>query len=1456
MLRVKEGGSDPLAALDNWYYLLTDKYYFSDQNVNFLTLDYAPGLIGGAVNDTLTGNSSSDLIVGNGGDDTLTGNAGRDWLYGGAGNDLLQGGADHDQLFGGDGNDTLDSGSGNDTLDGGAGDDVVVYAGPWTSYLILRPGPTDYLVYKPDGVDSLHDVEYVRFGSDPQVHLSVLGVNLAPTMDSDLLVGLAGADTIFALDGDDRVYGMEGNDALFGQGGDDLLHGNLGDDVLYGWTGKDQLYGDEGNDTLYGEDGDDTLDGGDGDDSLVGGPGNDVLQGGAGTDIAVFDGERSAYTVTVEADGTVRVVGSSGTTTLTGVEFARFGTAPPVLLSDTRATAVLTIAAADASKAEGDNGPTAFTFTVTRSGDTTGSSSVAYAVTGSGPSAADAADFTGGVLPSGTVSFAPGETSKTITVQVAGDTAVESDEGFTVTLSNPGGAVIATASATGTIRNEDPVDPRLSAPASLTLLAGSPTAIPGLSVADGDSAAVTVTLTPLNGSLTVGGPATVATLAGVTTVSGSVAQVNASLATLGFTGTAGRTAASIGVTVSDGDPATPDAGGSIALTLLNSPTVTLPALPNMLAGTTALLPGLSVADADGDSLTLRLGVTGGTLSAAAAAGAAVTADGAGGLTIGGPAAAINATLATLGFTAGTAGTATLTARVEDGDARTVPATASASFALLNGTSLTLPRLDALIVGQTAALSGLRLENPDDGQVTVRLTPAGAVLALSAVAGVQVTDLGNGAMALGGAASAVGRVLATLTMTPVPGATVATIRLEADFADPALPDRSGTLTLPVAALPAAGGDVAATAPDGGAAAVIRDSRPAAANLRIAPAVLSDPDGVPPAGMRILAVSGGTLAAADGSAILLGPAGTVLPLAAGGADLRFTPAAGHLGTATVTYVLVDAAVGSLNSAPSTARLVVGMPAPALGAVTYDATAVRLTGSAAAGSRVEVYRDADNNGRLDSGEALAGSVTLAAGETAFSLSVPLASGGYNDFLLVAVDPSSGTTSAATDVVSRFLAVGDGNGPQAAVEMTTDAAGRQTLSVAVPPGGTAPVPLSLTGGTASDGTTPLLAAALPAGLSLTATGPEAPQTPAQAAAVLAGVLQERVAASGGGSGLAAAIAAAFASPAGPSGLTVRSIVPTAPQGSATAPVALRGTGAAEALLIDAGGLPVGTVLQLDEIDFAFVMGPAIVTGGAGDNRLYGDDAAQRVGMGAGNDTVFGGGGLDMLDGGSGNDVIDGGEGEDTLFGGSGEDRLSGGAGADAVSGGTGNDLIALGGGNDLADGNEDNDVLFAEEGDDTVFGGAGDDILVLGSGNDVADGGLGADALDGGEGDDTLFGGAGSDTVFGGSGSDLLVLGGGNDVADGGSGADALDGGEGDDTLFGGTGNDTIFGGAGADILVGGMATTCCSSTRETTSAGVARERTSSFSAPPPAPWRWPTSCRASTGWRCRTRRSGSPR
>ena len=114
----------------------------------------------------------------------------------------------------------------------------------------------------------------------------------------------------------------------------------------------------------------------------------------------------------------------------------------------------LEIAVGDAVRSEGTGGETTFTFLITRSGDISDESSVDWSVSGFGIDGADGADF-GGALSSGTVRFAAGETSQTISITVAGDSAVEPDENFVVELANPVGATLTGWTALGTILNDD-----------------------------------------------------------------------------------------------------------------------------------------------------------------------------------------------------------------------------------------------------------------------------------------------------------------------------------------------------------------------------------------------------------------------------------------------------------------------------------------------------------------------------------------------------------------------------------------------------------------------------------------------------------------------------------------------------------------------------------------------------------------------------------------------------------------------------------------------------------------------------------------------------------------------------------------------------------------------------------------------------------------------------------------
>jgi len=107
-------------------------------------------------------------------------------------------------------------------------------------------------------------------------------------------------------------------------------------------------------------------------------------------------------------------------------------------------------------KPEGNAGPTPFAFTLTRSGDTSTTHSVAWSVTGSTATPADADDFASGVLSSGTVTFAAGEAIRTVIVDVEGDSVIESNDGFAVELSAPSpGLTIVTATAGATIANDD-----------------------------------------------------------------------------------------------------------------------------------------------------------------------------------------------------------------------------------------------------------------------------------------------------------------------------------------------------------------------------------------------------------------------------------------------------------------------------------------------------------------------------------------------------------------------------------------------------------------------------------------------------------------------------------------------------------------------------------------------------------------------------------------------------------------------------------------------------------------------------------------------------------------------------------------------------------------------------------------------------------------------------------------
>uniref|UniRef100_UPI002026677E Calx-beta domain-containing protein n=1 Tax=Synechococcus sp. MU1655 TaxID=2508355 RepID=UPI002026677E len=122
------------------------------------------------------------------------------------------------------------------------------------------------------------------------------------------------------------------------------------------------------------------------------------------------------------------------------------------------AAPILSISADASAQPEGAPGDTTtFLFTVTRTGDTSRSSSAEYTVTGSGSNPTDLQDFIGNSFPSGVVNFAAGEDTQIISIEIAGDSILEQDETFSVTLTSPTNASISpsNASAIATISNDD-----------------------------------------------------------------------------------------------------------------------------------------------------------------------------------------------------------------------------------------------------------------------------------------------------------------------------------------------------------------------------------------------------------------------------------------------------------------------------------------------------------------------------------------------------------------------------------------------------------------------------------------------------------------------------------------------------------------------------------------------------------------------------------------------------------------------------------------------------------------------------------------------------------------------------------------------------------------------------------------------------------------------------------------
>src|SRR5262245_15121501 len=149
-------------------------------------------------------------------------------------------------------------------------------------------------------------------------------------------------------------------------------------------------------------------------------------------DLAVSDltGDGRPDFVTIDNDGPVALI---------GVNNGDWNPPPAIAISD--APTIV----------EGNSGTVNAVFTVSIVGAHSGSVSVDYSTADN--TATAGADYT---ATSGTLTFGPGESTKTIPVPVKGDTLDEFDEQFFVNLSNAVGGQISDSQGTGTIQDDDP----------------------------------------------------------------------------------------------------------------------------------------------------------------------------------------------------------------------------------------------------------------------------------------------------------------------------------------------------------------------------------------------------------------------------------------------------------------------------------------------------------------------------------------------------------------------------------------------------------------------------------------------------------------------------------------------------------------------------------------------------------------------------------------------------------------------------------------------------------------------------------------------------------------------------------------------------------------------------------------------------------------------------------------
>jgi Ca2+-binding RTX toxin-like protein len=353
-------------------------------------------------NDTRNGGSADEIINAKGGNDTVTGGGGNDKLDGGSGNDKLTGGTGNDTIIGGDGNDTATYAG---ALEDDNGNRLYTFELNDNGQLLV----TD--LSGKDGMDTVASVEFLKF-ADQTVAVA------------DIVNELTAITPMLSMDPTQQSVN-EGTGAEPTEVTINLSLSSASDQPV-------SVHVSTAEGTAK--------------------PQSDYIP--LDQTITFEPGETDQLiTVSIAADS-VKEGSEQFTVKLDkpqGLEIEGNGVATIGIIDDDSSTSSqVGIQTSNVKITEGNAGSKTATVTVTLTGSSPNKVTVDYATLDG--SATAGSDY---VKKSGTLTFNPGETKKTVNITINGDTQSEGDETFSLNLSNPQGAKLNTSKATVTIQDDD-----------------------------------------------------------------------------------------------------------------------------------------------------------------------------------------------------------------------------------------------------------------------------------------------------------------------------------------------------------------------------------------------------------------------------------------------------------------------------------------------------------------------------------------------------------------------------------------------------------------------------------------------------------------------------------------------------------------------------------------------------------------------------------------------------------------------------------------------------------------------------------------------------------------------------------------------------------------------------------------------------------------------------------------